>query len=502
VAKALVAWIGNTDLRAARGEAEAGTGPIAQALEKAHYDEVHLLSNYDSKAGADYLAWVRQRSSSKIGIQRVELDRPTDFGKIHEAVVGVLEELRKKKGSMPELTFHLSPGTPAMAAIWILLSKTRYPAELIESSKTQGVSVVSVPFDISAEYLPTIFRAPDERLAALSLGLSPEAPEFDSIVHRSAQMKRVVALARRVAIRSVPVLIEGESGTGKELLARAIHRSSPRSTGPFVAVNCGAIPKELFEAEFFGHEKGAFTGAGAARAGHFEQADGGTLFLDEIGELPLTDQVKLLRALQESEIVRVGASKAKKVNLRVISATNRELLSAIAENCFREDLYYRLAVAVISIPPVREREGDLTLLIDRILQQVNRESATDPGFSDKKLSAGAKNLMLRHSWPGNVRELLNVLRRATIWSSGPTIAEPDMEDALRSTPGKAKTEGLGVLPFISEGIDLPELIQQTKRRYLEEALREAGGNKTKAAKLVGLPNYQTLTNWMKQCGME
>jgi DNA-binding NtrC family response regulator len=161
-----------------------------------------------------------------------------------------------------------------------------------------------------------------------------------------------------------------------------------------------------------------------------------------------------------------------------------------------------LAVAVISIPPLREREGDLGLLIDRILEQVNRESAGEPGFSDKKLSAGAKNLMLQYQWPGNVRELLNVIRRATIWSGGPIVAEPDIADALRSMPGKIKADGRGVLPPLAEGIDLPKFIEQVKRRYLEEALREAGGNKTKAATLVGLPNYQTLTNWMKQCGME
>jgi transcriptional regulator with PAS, ATPase and Fis domain len=501
VAKALVAWIGNTDLRASQGEADAGIGPIAQALEKRSYDEAYLLSNYDPKVSAHYLTWLRDRSSSKIFIQRVALDRPTDFGKIHEAAVGLLEDLRKK-GPLPELTFHLSPGTPAMASIWILLSKTRYPAELVESSKKEGISTVSVPFDISAEYLPTMFRAPDERLSALALGLSPEAPEFDSIIHRSPQMKRVVALARRVAMRSVPVLIEGESGTGKELLARAIHHASPRATGPFVAVNCGAISKDLFESEFFGHEKGAFTGASVARAGHFEHANGGTLFLDEIGELPLSDQVKMLRALQEGEVLRVGASKAKKVDIRVISATNRDLLSVVAENGFREDLYYRLAVAVINIPPVREREGDLTLLINRILEQVNRESAGEPGFSDKTLSAGAKNLMLRHPWPGNVRELLNVLRRSSIWSSGTTINEADMIDALRSVPNSAKGATTSMIPPIAEGIDLQEVVQQVKRHYLQGALLQSDGNKTKAAKLVGLPNYQTFTNWMKQCGLE
>jgi DNA-binding NtrC family response regulator len=499
---ALLAWIGNTDLRASQGDPHAGSGPIAQGLENRPYAEVYLLSNYPDKDVAPFVKWLARRSDAKLVVRHVVLDSPTNFGKIHEAVVALLEEIKQKRGGLPKLTFHLSPGTPAMAAVWILLSKTRYPAELIESSKQHGVSTVAVPFDISAEYLPAMFRGPDEKLAALSAGLPPETPEFDAIIHRSPQMKRVVAMARRVAMRSVPLLIEGESGTGKELLARAVHRASPRTNGPFIAVNCGAIPKELFEAEFFGHEKGAFTGAAVARAGHFELAGGGTLFLDEVGELPLSDQVKLLRALQEGEVLRVGASKPKKVDVRVISATNRDLLSAIAESRFREDLYYRLAVAVINIPSIREREGDLTLLIDRILEQVNRESADEPGFSDKKFSAGAKNVMLRHSWPGNVRELLNVIRRSSIWSSGATITEADMIEALRSLPGRGNKNSLEAIRPISEGIDLQRLVQEIKRHYIEEALRESEGNKTKAAKLVGLPNYQTLTNWMKQCGLE
>ncbi|HSU59075.1 MAG TPA: sigma-54 dependent transcriptional regulator [Bryobacteraceae bacterium] len=502
MASVLLAWIGNTDLRAAQGDEQAGAGPIAQALKSKAYDEAFLLANYPNKDVEPFVKWLGQQSRAKLSVRHVALDRPTNFGKIYEAAVALLQAIEKDKHGLPNLTFHLSPGTPAMAAVWILLSKTRFKAELIESSKQHGVATVSVPFDISAEFLPVVFSAPDERLDALSMGLPPETAEFKDIIYRSSQMKRVVLMARRVAVRSVPVLIEGESGTGKELLARAIHHASPRSNGPFVAVNCGAIPKELFESEFFGHEKGAFTGANLPRAGHFEQADNGTLFLDEIGELPLADQVKLLRVLQEREVVRIGGSKPKKIDVRVISATNRDLLAAISDYRFREDLYYRLAVAVINVPAVREREGDLSLLIDRILEQVNRESAGEPGFSDKKLSAGAKNLMLQYRWPGNVRELLNVIRRATIWSGGPTVAEPDIADALRSMPGKVKADERGVLPPLAEGIDLPKLIERVKRRYLEEALHEAGGNKTKAAVLVGLPNYQTLTNWMKQCGME
>ncbi len=257
-----------------------------------------------------------------------------------------------------------------------------------------------MPFDLSAEFIPDLLRKPDQRLENLSAGLSPEAPEFESIIHRSHTMKRVIAKARLVAPRSVPVLIEGDSGTGKELLARAIHNASVRKKKPFVAVNCGAIPSELIESELFGHEKGAFTGAEIQRKGYFEAANTGTLFLDEIGELPLAAQVKLLRALQEKEVTRLGASKPIPFDVRIIAATNRDLIKEIANGRFRPDLFYRIAVAVLKLPPLKDRTGDVGLLIDRILDQINEESVNEPGYKYKKISAAAKNLMLQHYLAG------------------------------------------------------------------------------------------------------
>ena len=209
-------------------------------------------------------------------------------------------------------------------------------------------------------------------------------------------MQRVVARARRVALRSIPVLIEGESGTGKELLARAIHQASPRHDRPMITVNCGAIAPELIEAELFGHEKGAFTGASSARKGVFEAADTGTLFLDEIGELPKPAQVRFLRALQEGEVTRVGATAPIRVDVRLLAATNRGLIQEVTDGRFREDLFYRLAVAVIPLPALRDRDGDAALLLDRLLDQVNRESAGEPGYEPKKISVGARKLLLEH----------------------------------------------------------------------------------------------------------
>ena len=499
--KVLVSWIGTTDLRVPEEGADVGAGPVAQALEALRFDEARLLTNHEPSAVAPYQSWLQARNPEvEFQVLQETLSSPTDFGEIYAAAVRACGAAVEEAPDASSLTFHLSPGTPAMAAIWVILAKTRFPAELIESSRQHGVRVASVPFDISADFLPDLLRRPDRELERLSAGLAPEAPEFDEILHRSAAMKRVVLRARRVAPRSVPVLIEGETGTGKELVARAIHRASPRRGRPFVAVNCGALSPELVESELFGHERGAFTGASARRDGHFVAADGGTLFLDEIGELPLSAQVKLLRALQEGEVLPVGSSRPRTVNVRPIAATNRSLPSEVGAGRFREDLFYRLAVAVLRLPPLRERADDLALLIDRLLERVNRESERQPGHVHKKLSAGARNLLLSHPWPGNVRELQNTLRRAALWSSEETLTVDDVREALLPVAASDRAETVLKRP-LGNGLDLRAVLADVARHYLERALEEAGGNKTEAARLVGLPSYQTLTNWMKRYGL-
>jgi len=496
----LFSWIGQTDLRAVDESDAVGLGPIAQALLARDFEEVVLLNNFPEAKVAPFLKWLRKRTPTSIRLRQEQLSGPTNFAEIHAAAVGAIESVLQGRKTLPTLTFHLSPGTPAMAAIWIILAKTRFPAELIESSREHGVKIASVPFDMSADFIPDLLRGPDERLERLSAGLPPEAPEFADIVHRSAVMKRLIAMARMVAPRSVPVLIEGESGTGKELLSRAIHRSSPRREKPFIAVNCGAIPPDLVESQLFGHEKGAFTGAVAAREGFFEAASGGTLFLDEIGELPLSAQVKLLRVLQEGEVVRVGATKPVKLDLRVVAATNRSLVEEVRAGRFREDLFYRLAVAVLRLPPLTERAGDVGLLADHLLEQINAESQSEPGFKPKRLSPGARNAILGYRWPGNVRELFNTLRRAAIWTPGDTIRTQDFREALLESTRPASTDVLG-RPLGGE-FDLQALMADVARHYLERALVEAHGNKSEAARLVGLPSYQTLTNWLERYGVE
>jgi transcriptional regulator with PAS, ATPase and Fis domain len=458
------------------------------------------LSDHRIGVTHKYAEWLKGHGATTVDIRSVTLSSPTEFGEIYQRAVEAVEWVRKAQGPDASLSFHLSPGTPAMAAVWIILAKTRFPAELIESSREHGVRTTSVPFDLAADFLPDLLRRPDEELERLSAGLPPPAPAFSNIIHRSPVMARVMAKARRVALRAVPVLIEGESGTGKELLARAIHQGSPRRERPFVAVNCGAIPAELVESELFGHEKGAFTGADRAREGYFEAAGDGTLFLDEVGELPLAAQVKLLRVLQEEQVVRLGSTKPIKIDVRIIAATNRSLTAQVRDGRFREDLFYRLAVAVLQLPALRDRPADLNLLLDRLLQQVNAESAEEPGYQHKNLSAGARNLLLSHPWPGNVRELLNTLRRAAIWSPGQTIRTEDIRDALLPVTGDSSSEVMN--RRLGDGLGLPEILTMVARHYLSRAIEEAGGNKTKAAELVGLPSYQTFTNWMKRYGVK
>lgn len=499
--RVLVCWIGNTDLGASKGEEKAGQGPIGQAVTARSFDQVILLSDYPKAIATAYEKWLQGKTSAAVELRICKLPGPTDFGAIYSAVVAELTQLLQNLGTGLDFVFHLSPGTPAMAAVWILLAKTRYPAELIESSKEHGVRTANVPFDISAEFIPDLLRRSDQALERLAQGIPDEAPEFADIIHRSPQMKQVIERARRVAIRSIPVLIEGESGTGKELFARAIHRASLRAGKPIITVNCGAIPAELVESEFFGHKKNAFTGANTDRAGHFEQADGGTLFLDEIGELPLQVQVKLLRALQQNEIVRVGESAPRKVDVRIIAATNRNLIKEVMAGKFREDLFFRLAVAILRLPPLRERAGDITLLIDRLMDKVNEETKAEPAHKDKKLSASARNLMLKHTWPGNVRELLNTLQRAAVWSDVEIISDEDMRDAILDFGPANRQQDLILNRPMEEGVDLKGLLDQVAQHYLSRAQTAAHGNKAQMARLLGFKHYQTLSGWMQKYGI-
>lgn len=503
--RVLVSWLGTADLEAADRLDRHDIGPAAQAIVSQPFDLVWLLANQDEEQVRRYESWlVGVAPAARVEVALLRLRNPTNFEEIYEVVTNFLDAKLGGVRGKPELTFHLSPGTPAMAAIWVILGKTRYRAKLIQSSRRTGIETVSLPFDISMSraFFSDVVRRSDLMLARLSMGEVEGPAQFGDIIYQGPAMNRLVGRAKQAALRSVPVLIEGESGTGKELLARAIHQASARSQKSFQVVNCGAIPEDLVESELFGHVRGAFTGAVKDKVGYFEAADNGTLFLDEISELPLPSQVKLLRVLQEGEVRRVGAARTIKVDVRIIAASNRDLSQAVAAGRFREDLFYRLAVLVLKVPPLRERHGDIDPLIDGLLERINdqSESANEPNFRRKQISLDARKTISRQTWPGNVRELENTLRRAAVWSDKETISADDIEEALLPVPSASASDAI-LNRSIEQGVDLPSLLREVAQHYLRRALERAAGNKSRAAELVGLPSYQTLTNWLRKYGV-
>jgi transcriptional regulator with GAF, ATPase, and Fis domain len=498
----LLCWLGHSDLRAAGLQAgspthSAGEGPIARAVAAGDYDEVVLLSNSPETINTAYEQWLVEQGAAAVRVRPVALTSPTDFGEIHRAAVAAVTDIQDRQGPTPSLVIHLSPGTPAMAAVWILLSKTRFGfVTLIESSREAGVKTVSIPYDISVEFLADLQRKADTDLLRLTDASPPVDSNFQNITFRSVKMGEVVHRAHKLARRAdVPVLLYGESGTGKELFARAIHKAGPRRDKPFQAVNCGAIPQDLMESELFGHERGAFTGADRLAIGKFEAAHEGTIFLDEIGELPLPHQVKLLRVLQEGTVNRLGSTQSVRVDVRIICATHRDLPERILAGAFREDLYYRVAVGLLKIPSLRDREGDVGLLIDTLLGEVNSEAANQPGYLSKTLLPAAKNALLSYQWPGNVRELKNTLTRVAIWTDGHTISDRDIGQALRDSPalGSPASE----IP-LGDGFCLTEHLAEIEKRFVQRAWTESNGRIKDGAALLGFPNYQNFTDRLRK----
>ncbi|MBI1895348.1 MAG: sigma-54-dependent Fis family transcriptional regulator [Acidobacteria bacterium] len=311
--------------------------------------------------------------------------------------------------------------------------------------------------------------------------------EFANIIGRSAAMQEIFATISRVAPSRATVLLAGESGVGKDLIARAIHHHSPRGEKPFVKINCTALPENLMESELFGYEKGAFTGAVASKPGKFEQADSGTVFLDEIGDVPASVQVKLLRVLQERELERLGSNKTRHIDVRVIAATNVDLRLALENGTFREDLYYRLNVVPIDIPPLRSRKEDLPFLAEHFLRKLNKDAGRQ-----MRLTEAAMQKLLAHDWPGNVRQLENVLERSIVLASGDVL---DAAAIRLDTSARPREASSGC--FVPEGMTLDEYEQA----IIREALKRAEGNKSQAARLLGITR-NALRYRLSQMGME
>lgn len=349
------------------------------------------------------------------------------------------------------------------------------------------------PFD-HADVVRSVHSAmTDRRLRRTIHQLSEGGSKLSELMGTSAAIERISAYVARVACSDFTVLLLGETGTGKELVARAIHEQSARADGPFVPVDCGAIPEPLFESELFGHEKGAFTGADRSKPGRFEMAMGGTLFLDEIGNMPPALQAKLLRALQERTVMRVGSTRPVKVEVRLLAAANEDLEAAVARGAFRQDLFFRLNEFVIGIPPLRERASDIPFLTDRFLQMTNRELHKDvAGFTEAAMAR-----LLVYEWPGNVRQLRGVVRRAVL------LADSVIDEEHLALPRVRRAEGA---PAPSEPVghgdlSLKERVRRAtadvERDALIAALRRTGGNKAKAARLLNI-DYKTILNKLKE----
>ena len=381
---------------------------------------------------------------------------------------------------MPEMdgiTFLKKAGQAGFETPVVIMSAYGAIEVAVEAIKAGACDYISKPFNLD-EILLTLEKVNEqERLAKENVRLR-EAVErsssFSSIVGKSDKMQDLFRTIKKVAPVKSNVLLLGESGTGKELVAKAIHYNSGRKKAPFVAVNCGAIPENLIESELFGHVKGAFTDAVVARKGLFEEADGGTLFLDEIGELPLALQVKLLRVLQESEVRRVGGSNVVKVDVRVVAATTKSLSDEAKQGRFREDLYYRLNVLVLTLPPLRERMEDLPLLAEHFVE-TGRERL---GVGVKGIDRGALKVLSAYSWPGNVRELENATERAMVMADGELLTENDLPPEV----GRPLKECALRLP--EDDLSIKKNGRMLEEILIKKALEKTGGNRTHAAKLL------------------
>ena len=345
----------------------------------------------------------------------------------------------------------------------------------VEAMKQGAFDYITKPFNRDELRLTLEKAIKMRRLEKENVELRAEVTDrycFESIIGSSEKMKEVLDLAGRVAASDASLLITGESGTGKELLAKGVHFNSRRANGPFVAVNCAAIPEALIESELFGHVKGSFTGAVRDKEGKFELADGGTLFLDEIGDLRIDLQAKILRALQERAVDRVGGNKPVSVDVRVIAATNKDIERAVKEGAFREDLYYRLNVITLFIPPLRDRKEDIPVLAGHFLKKFNTGA-------DVRMDASALSALTAYGWPGNVRELENVIERASVLKRGSLITREEL-------PAKLKKEKMGVEDLIlnipEQGISLEEL----EKKLIIKALDKHKGNQTRAAEFLGI----------------
>jgi two-component system nitrogen regulation response regulator NtrX len=421
-------------------------------------DEANIRS---SLAGALEREGHQVESAATLADARAKLGEAYDF---------VLLDVRLPDGSGLDLLAEIATATPE--TVVIMMSGHATIDAAVQATRLGAFDFLEKP--LSLERLLVLLRNAEERRALTAENRRLRASWSLPLVGRSAAIQRLLGEIERAGRSASRVLIQGEHGTGKELVARALHASSPRRAMPFVAVNCAAIPEELIESELFGHERGAFTGATQARRGRFEEAHGGTLFLDEVGDLSARAQTKLLRVLQEGELTRVGGGRPVRVDVRVIAATNRDLQARARDGGFREDLYFRLAVIPLTVPPLRERREDVPLLVEHFATKIAREA----GIKPRRFTPAAVERLGRYDFPGNVRELRNLIERLLIMSRGASIGVDEVQAVLPEARLHAGDT--------AKSQRLADSVQDFERGAIESALSAAAGNMTLAASMLGL----------------
>ncbi len=394
--------------------------------------------------------------------------------------VGGLEVLAKAKRELP-------------AAEVVILTGHNSIRMAVQAMQAGAATYLTKPLDVNELRIVVDKRSQSQRLARTNEQLWRQLNErfgFEGVVGNSTLMLKVIEKLRQVAPTSATVLITGESGTGKELAAKALHVNSPRRHKPFVPLNCASLSEAILESELFGHVKGAFTGAERERKGYIEQANGGTLFLDEVGDIPLSTQVKLLRVLESGELTRVGSNETLKVNVRLLSATNRELSEAIAAGKFRQDLYHRIKVVSIKLPPLRQRREDIPLLIEHFLKGLS----SDHGKTISSLTSAARKTLMTYGWPGNVRELRNVIESMIVLDLDGVLDVDDLPEDIQGTGSDSTVTTSATDDLIGHSLE------EVERHYISEALKLSASNREEAAKMLGI-GERTLYRKIKDYGL-
>ena len=483
----LFTWIGIQDLQAAHlrdGAGKIKEGPVLSALRAERFQRVFLLSDYPE--ATHYKEWLSKHYSGEISVDIVSLGGdPTNVAAIYESAVKLLDRVAENDLLNEAVTFHLSPGTWAMAVVWVIISQSRHSGRLIQTSREAGLQIVEMPFEFKAEYMLKLTSFPDNELKQANSKSKPL--NFGKMFFRSDNMQRLAKKAAKASQRDVPVLLEGEVGTEKEEFARAIHEEGQRKKGPFIKVACGSRDHHELNELLFGE------------GNVFDQAMGGTLYVENISSLPTSLQGRLYAKISApKEVGNIGSSPIMMNSFRVIASSHNNLVQSVANGSFHEELFFSLSVLVLKIPALRERRNDISPLVDQKLEKINNESGQEPGYQAKSLTPAALSVLIQRDWLANTRELENSLRRAAVFSEGDTINEADIWDAVFETPPTTGALHDILDVSIEDGLDLKSKLEDIADHLIDRAIDHEGGNKSNAAKLLGFPSYQAFAYWIKR----